>query len=372
MNPYVPLIAGGASLVLSLAVSALLTPVVRRWALQRDFVDRPLGAGSHKQHKQAVPFGGGIAITIAVLLPMASVLVGGLILHRLGPERLESWMPGLPVWGWAGGVLEKAPQALAIIAGALVMHLVGIVDDHRPLGPSFKLVVQLGTALLVAGGMGIRGLDVLGPVAATLLTAFWIVVLTNAFNFMDNMDGLSAGVATLTATILAVTAFRAGQLFVPCLLLLLAGAVAGFLIYNFPPASIFMGDAGSLVVGFLLAVFTVLTTFYDPDQQQRPFGVLVPLLVFAVPLYDMISVIVVRLRAGHSIWRSDRRHFSHRLVKLGLSPTSAVLTIFLATLATALPATLLPLVNWTEAVLIFGQCVCVVAIIAILESRDAA
>ncbi|MEP0842476.1 MAG: undecaprenyl/decaprenyl-phosphate alpha-N-acetylglucosaminyl 1-phosphate transferase, partial [Phycisphaerae bacterium] len=165
-------------------------------------------------------------------------------------------------------------------------------------------------------------------------------------------------------------ALRAGQVFVPCLLLLIAGAALGFLIYNFPPASIFMGDAGSLVLGYLLAVGTVLTTFKDPHQQVRPFGVLVPLLVFAVPLYDQVSVIVRRVRAGVSIFRGDRRHFSHRLVKLGMRPTSAVLTIYLATLATGLPAVLVPGLEWPEALLVLGQCAAVVAIIAILEARD--
>ncbi|NLX14680.1 MAG: undecaprenyl/decaprenyl-phosphate alpha-N-acetylglucosaminyl 1-phosphate transferase, partial [Phycisphaerales bacterium] len=204
-----------------------------------------------------------------------------------------------------------------------------------------------------------------------VLTTLWIVALTNAFNFMDNMDGLSAGAAALTSLVLALCAFLAGQIFVPCLLLLIAGAVVGFLVYNFPPASIFMGDAGSLVIGYFLAVCAVLTTYYDPRQQLTPFGILVPMLVFAIPLYDMISVVIQRYRIGYSIFSSDCRHFSHRLVKLGLSKRSALLTIYLATLATALSAILLPLSNWLMAVLIFGQCLCVILIIAILEFRHA-
>jgi UDP-GlcNAc:undecaprenyl-phosphate GlcNAc-1-phosphate transferase len=339
--------------------------------LKRDFVDRPMGAGSHKQHKQPVAFGGGIAITIAVLLPIALTLLLAIVLQRTGPESLTSLSGALPVLPyWLGGVVAKAPQALAVIAGALVMHLLGIIDDHRPLSPMLKLAVQAAVALLITGGFGIRVVTVLGPVASVLLTSLWIVALTNAFNFMDNMDGLAAGVASLASMMLALSAFMAGQLFVPCALLLLAGACMGFLVYNFPPASIFMGDAGSLVVGYLLAICTVLTTFYDPGQQRQPFGVLVPLLVFAVPLYDMCSVIVHRLRQRVSIFRSDRRHFSHRLVKLGLSPTLAVLTIYLATCATGLPAIILPTLTWTRAILVFAQCICVVAIIAILESRD--
>jgi len=366
------IIVGGGSLLLSFVISVILTPFIRRWAMQRNFVDRPQGAGSHKQHRAPVAFGGGIAITIAVLLPIGAMLVFSLILRRLPGEHLDSltkMLPALPYW--LGGVAEKAPQALAVIAGALVMHLLGIIDDHRPLTPLLKFAVQIAVALMLTVGFGIRSGTVLGAAPSVVLSTLWIVVLTNAFNFMDNTDGLAAGVAALTATILALSAFMANQVFIPCALLLLAGGVLGFLIYNFPPASIFMGDAGSLVVGYLLAVCTILTTFADPAQQRMPFGVLVPLLVFAVPLYDMASVIIYRLRQGVSIFRADRRHFSHRLIKQGLSPTVAVLTIYLATAATALPAIILPTLEWTGAILLFAQCLCVVAIIAILETRDA-
>lgn len=358
-------------MVVSLGISAALTPLIRRWALQRDFVDRPMGSGSHKAHKQPVALAGGIAITIAVLLPIGLTLLLAWLLQSVPPDRLASLAQSVPQWPyWLGGVLAKAPPALAVIAGALVMHLLGILDDHRPLSPGVKFVVQIAVALMITGWFGIRAGTVLGPAASTIISTLWIVALTNAFNFMDNMDGLSAGVAALAAMILAASALMAGQVFIPCALLMLAGALLGFLFYNFPPATIFMGDAGSLVVGYFLAVCTILTTFYDPDQQRRPFGVLVPVLVFAVPLYDMISVIAHRYRQRVSIFHSDRRHFSHRLVKLGLSPTLAVLTIYLATAATGLPAILLPLVNWAGAALILAQCVCVVSIIAILESRD--
>jgi UDP-GlcNAc:undecaprenyl-phosphate/decaprenyl-phosphate GlcNAc-1-phosphate transferase len=365
------LIVGGASLAGSFVMSVILTPMIRRWALQRGFVDRPMGAGSHKQHKQPVAFGGGIAITIAAVLPMALVLLMTLILHRIPGAHLAWISRVLPSWpAGLGGVVQKAPQALAVIAGALVMHLLGIIDDHRPLSPMLKLAVQVAVALMLTGSFGIRSATVLGPFTSILLSTLWIVALTNAFNFMDNMDGLAAGVAALTATLLSLSAFMTGQVFIPSALLLLAGAVLGFLVYNFPPASIFMGDAGSLVVGYMLSVCTILVTFNDPALQRQPIGVIVPLLVFAVPLYDMTSVIVHRSRLHVSIFRSDRRHFSHRLVKLGLSPKAAVLTIYLATAATALPAVVVPTLTWTGACLIFAQCICVVAIIAILESRD--
>jgi UDP-GlcNAc:undecaprenyl-phosphate/decaprenyl-phosphate GlcNAc-1-phosphate transferase len=357
-------------LLISLAISAALTPLVRRWALTQGFVDRPRGEG-HKEHSRPTAFGGGIAITAGILMPMLLALaVSRLILggHVGGLGFLDNWAPLWPQW--LGGVKEKSREALAIILGAIILHVLGLVDDHRPLSARFKSGVQFAVALLLTAWAGVRSAEALGPVASVILTTCWIVVLTNAFNFMDNMDGLSAGVAALAAVMLAVSALVAGQIFVPCLLMLVAGSALGFLIWNFPPASIFMGDAGSLVLGYMLAVCSVLTTFYEPRMGRTPFGVFVPLLVFAIPLYDMASVVIQRLRLGVSVFRGDRRHFSHRLVRRGLTPTAAVLTIYLATLATALPAILLPLHGWPVAILIFTQCLCVVAIIAILEACD--
>lgn len=364
------IVMGATSLGVALAISGLLTPIVRRWALRTGFVDRP-AAAAHKKHDRPMPFGGGIAIAAALFLPIGGALLVAWGLSRLDPQTLPwltRWAPQWPYW--VGGLMRKAPDALAILAGALVMHIMGLIDDRRPLSAWFKLIVQLVVALGLTAGMGIRSFELLGTPTAIIITTLWIVALTNAFNFMDNMDGLSGGVAALTAFMLAISALRAGQVFVPCLLLMVAGAALGFLIYNFPPARLFMGDAGSLVLGYMLAVCSVLTTFKDPAQQARPFGVLAPLLVFAIPLYDEASVILRRLWLGLSPFRSDRRHFSHRLVKLGMSQTSAVLTIYLATLATAMPAIIVPVLNWPEASMVFAQCICVVAIIAILESRD--
>jgi len=359
------------SLLVSLAISLVLTPLVRGWARRRAFVDHPHGADGHKTHQVPTPFGGGIAIMLAILVPMAAALVVAALWVYRTPEYI-AWLDALKPLAdvWAGGVMTKLPQALAVMAGALAMHLLGLVDDRRPLSAGTKLLVQGIVALVLTGLFGIRAGEALGPLPAVILTSLWIVGLTNAFNFLDNMDGLAGGVAVLTGTMLAISSLLVGQVFVPCLLLLVVGAVLGFLWYNLPPATIFMGDAGSLVVGYFLAVGTVLSTYYDPELQLTPFGVLVPPVVFAVPLYDMISVIINRYRRGVSIFASDRHHFSHRLVRLGMSRRLAVLTICLATAATALPAMLLPYVNWAGAGIIMTQCACVVTLIAILESRD--
>ncbi len=342
------------------AVSLIGTLVVRRCAIRFNFVDRPAG---HKGHEKPVALGGGIAIVVAIISP---IVLGTALARMLGRDDLPEWIPSLFATH-AEGIASKLGMVLAICGGAIVLHIVGLIDDRRALGPIPKFVVQIAVALFIAGPMGIRAVEALGPPLSICLTVLWIVLITNAFNFLDNMDGLSAGVAMIAAAIFGVTSMMAGQVFVPVLAWVVAGSLLGFLVFNFSPASIFMGDAGSLVVGYMMAVLTILTTFYDPSKGSEPLGVIVPIVVLAVPLYDVTSVVIHRLRLGISPFRGDRRHFSHRLVRKGLTERGAVLTIYLATAATGLPAILLPTTNWTGAILILLQCLCVVMIIAILE-----
>jgi UDP-GlcNAc:undecaprenyl-phosphate GlcNAc-1-phosphate transferase len=195
-------------------------------------------------------------------------------------------------------------------------------------------------------------------------------VLVNAFNFLDNMDGLSAGVAVIAATLMAVVMLQSGgrpHLFVAGLLMVFVGAVAGFLCHNWPPARIFMGDAGSYFIGLMMAVATVLGTFHEPGMPNH--AVVAPLCVLAVPLYDAASVVCIRLAQGRSPFLPDKSHFSHRLVGLDMSPVSAVLTIYLATLATGLGALLLYQIHhWSGALVVFAMVLCVLGVVAILET----
>jgi len=366
------LILLAVSLAGPMLLSLVATGIVRTLASRRGFIDKP---GGHKAHARPVALGGGIAITLALVLPLLAIVLLALFADRVLPANLLEAafaLAGKPVRliDLLGGAERKIPPALAILAGAIVLHIVGLIDDARPLGPFSKMSAMVAVSLTLTAGFHIRILDMLGPAPSIILSTMWIVTITNAFNFLDNMDGLSAGIVAITASFLAGTAMLAGQLFVPALALMLVGAVLGFLLYNFPPATIFMGDSGSLVIGYFMAVLTILTTYYSPAQQGTPFGVLAPLIVLAVPLYDTISVVLVRLRAGDSPFRGDRRHFSHRLVRRGLQPRSAVLTIYLATAATGCSSLLLPQCSWPLAVVVGVQCLCVVLIIAILESTS--
>ncbi|MFQ5495361.1 MAG: MraY family glycosyltransferase [Phycisphaerae bacterium] len=365
----------------SFAISLLVSLVIRRWARCVGFVDRPHGAyesdrsgaaegvgrpgvsSDHKRHGRPVALGGGIAVMVAVV----AVTVGGSIVAWLvRDDGAPGWLPDLAATH-LDGIVSKVPTLLALVGAAAGLHILGLIDDRRPLGPSVKLAAQILVAVVTTCVLGVRVMEFLPAPLCVGLSIAWIVLITNAFNFLDNMDGLSGGVAAIAAAVFAVAAMRAGQVFVPTLSWVVCGAVLGFLVLNVRPASLFMGDSGSLPIGYLMAVVPMLTTFYDPAQHASPFGVLVPLLVLAVPLYDVLSVVVHRLRVGESPFRGDQRHFSHRLVKRGMTQRRAVLTIYLATAATGLPAIVLPGLGWFSASLILIQCVCVVVMIAVLE-----
>jgi UDP-GlcNAc:undecaprenyl-phosphate GlcNAc-1-phosphate transferase len=195
-----------------------------------------------------------------------------------------------------------------------------------------------------------------------------MVLIINAFNFLDNMDGASAGIAVIVSAILFTAAAVSGQVFVGAMALLLIGTLLGFLVFNFPPAKIFMGDAGSLPVGFVVALLSLKTTYYHQDTAGPWYPVLIPLISMAVPLYDFLSVTFLRIKQGKSPFVGDTQHFSHRLRKRGLTDTQTVLTLYLATLCTGVGATFLYQVNLAGAVLIFIQTIMVLAIIAILET----
>ena len=240
------------------------------------------------------------------------------------------------------------------------------------MGPAFKLVVQFAVATAAAIFADIRvEFFIASKLITTCLSVLWIVTIINAFNFLDNMDGLSAGIAAIVASVLFTAAAISGQVFIGSLALLFVGALAGFLAFNFPPAKIFMGDCGSLVIGFILAVLTLRTTYYQQDTSQTTgsiYAIFMPLVVMAVPLYDFLSVTILRISQGKSPFVGDTQHFSHRMKRRGLTDTQTVLTLYLATIATAASSIILFQVNLAGAILIFAQTIMILIIIAIMEA----
>jgi UDP-GlcNAc:undecaprenyl-phosphate GlcNAc-1-phosphate transferase len=353
-----------ALIPLSFALSFVLTWLARRWAPRIGFVDRP---GQRKIHSHPKPLGGGVAIFLSFALPL------------LAAVALAQWRePPAGALGthWAG-IRAQTPLALKFLAALLAIHVLGLVDDRRALGPWVKLLAQLAITTALVVGADLRALtflDVwgLGAVPSVVVTVLWITAITNAFNFLDNMDGLSAGVAAVAAAALLVAALGIGQWFVAATLALLVGALLGFLCFNVAPASIFMGDSGSLVIGLLLGVLTIRTTYLPPGQSLAGgwYAVLVPLIVLAVPLYDLVVVSVLRLAAGRSPFVGDTNHLSHRLVRRGMSRRTAVLCIYLMTAATSSAAIVLPHVASAGAALwLFVQTVLILGLVLLLEQH---
>jgi UDP-GlcNAc:undecaprenyl-phosphate GlcNAc-1-phosphate transferase len=351
----------GAAFVFSL----LATSISKRLAVRWGWLDAP---DKHKAHAEPTPLLGGSAIFITVL-----------VLGLLGPALARIWATwGTPAWltnlapqlsMYIPGAASQAPRAVGILAFATLLHVVGLIDDRKHLGPWSKLLVQFLAAAGVVVLCDVRVLRFAGPAVSITATILWLVLITNSFNFLDNMDGLSAGVAAIcTATLLAV-ALGTGQWFVAGWSCVLLGALLGFLRHNFPPASVFMGDAGSLPVGFLLGVLSCLTTYVHLERGSILYGVFMPVLLMAVPLYDTFSVMWIRLREGRNPMVGDRRHFSHRLVRRGMEPRTAVLTIYLCTACTAIAASLLSCVQGpAPAAMLAGQTLLILMVIALLES----
>lgn len=344
-------LAAGAFLL-----SALLCGAARRSAERLGFLDRP---GGHKGHAAPVPLGGGLAIWLATVIVLG---VAGLWVYLRGdalPAELARHVPG---------AFERARDLLEIMALSTVIMVMGLIDDRVNL----KWQLRLGVQVLCATILAVSGIHVTlfwpftHPVLGGAVTVLWIVGLTNSFNMLDNMDGLAASVGLIAAVLFCVAQAAVGSLFAPAVLLILVGALGGFLVHNHAPARLYMGDAGSNFLGFLLGAMTVVGTYYKTGVAS-PFSVLVPLLVMAVPLYDTVSVILIRVREGRSPFQGDRRHFSHRLVARGLTPPQAVWTIDLVTLAGGLGALLLHREGAWGAGLIVAQTCCLLGVVAILE-----
>lgn len=282
-------------LVAAFFVAAGLTPLIKRLAVRWGLVDAP---SVRKIHKRPIPLMGGVAIYVGFVASLA-------------------------LFGDRGYVRE----VFGIVAGASLCSVMGLWDDRNDLSPGIKLLVQIVAALLlVMSGVRVRvtpfgWLDI----AITLL---WVVGITNALNLMDNMDGLSAGVAAIASVFFLLIAAMNGQYLVGAMAASLAGASIGFLVYNVNPASIFMGDSGSLFLGFVLAAVGVKLRF---PENTVTVTWLVPVVTLGLPIFDTTLVFISRLLKGKNpLTTPGKDHISHRLVMRGASAKEAVLTLYLA------------------------------------------
>lgn len=286
-------------------LALVLTPAVRALARRWNVVDPP---GGRKIHTTSVPRVGGVAITLAMVLALAGAAAVG----HVTAADVHAWLP--------------------VLLGGVPVFAAGLWDDVRPLPARVKLAAQLaGAGIAVVLGVRIDHVTFFGAtiglgLLALPLTIAWIVGLTNAFNLMDGLDGLATGLAIIAAATCAVVSLARDDLQGGLLLIALLGALAGFLPYNFNPATIFLGDSGSLVVGYVLGI-TAITSF---QKGATALVVLGPLLLFALPISETVHSVIRRARAQgvRHVFLADQRHVHHRLLGLGLSHRQAVLLLY--------------------------------------------
>ncbi|MBI4710559.1 MAG: hypothetical protein HY759_05615 [Nitrospirae bacterium] len=296
-----------ASFIFSVILSLSLTPAVRRIAVQYGKVARPR---ADRWHKTPTALFGGVAIYLTVIA--ASVLF-----------------------------ITPTDKFLGVLAGGTFLFVFGIIDDLKPLKPYTKLIAQIAAAV-IAIFFNVK-IELFTPLIALPLTVLWIVAVTNAFNLLDNMDGLSAGIAFITATALAVLSALQGRWELGAVSFIIAGAALGFLKYNFSPASIFMGDCGSMFLGFTIGALSIAGTYQHASHFIVTMAV--PVLVMAIPIFDTTFVTIMRNLTGRSISQGGKDHSSHRLVILGLSEKKAVLMLYSLSIITGTIAIIYPLSN---------------------------
>ncbi len=309
--------------LIALTITAASIPWVRRFALRVGFVDAP---ASRKLHKDPIPMLGGVAIFAGAILAVSFFA--------------EDY--GFP------------PSVAGVLLSMSLMVLIGVVDDWRGLPAWVKLMGQvMGTAVLIY--FGIRVKLPVPDVINYAITLLWVVGISNAINFLDNMDGLSSGISAVACSFILLLGIQNEQFLVSALAAATLGACLGFLRYNFKPARIFMGDAGSLFLGYVLALLSLQLRF---PENVTFVTWMIPVFILAVPIFDMTLVVVSRIRRGVSPNTPGKDHMSHRLVEFGYSQREAVLILYLFAGATGMVALYL-----TEASVLEGYFVLATAVI---------
>ena len=308
-----------ATFVGAIGLSLMLVPAVREYARNREIIDAP---GGHKSHRTPVPYLGGVAMVAAFSVAM---VIGVVVRHsaQFDDGQISITFGNLITQG------DGLVRELAVVLGlALVFAAMGLIDDLRGLSPVFRFVVGLGLAtVLVAYGVVLQ--SPLPDWLDMVISVVWILGMTNAFNLLDNIDGLAAGTAAVAAGAFFVIAIFNDQQYSALLAIGLAGAMLGFLRSNFAPATIYMGDAGSLFIGFMMAYLGLKMRTNVAEIPQ----LFAPVLVLGIAVLDTTVVVVSRLRRGLSPFTGGQDHLSHRFLRLGLSVRRSVTVLLVAAFA---------------------------------------
>jgi UDP-GlcNAc:undecaprenyl-phosphate GlcNAc-1-phosphate transferase len=317
---------------MAFVVSTVLTPQVRDFAIRRGLFD---AHSARKVHARPIPRLGGVAIVIGALVPLS-----GLLIYRSGATHTFE----------ASGI-----QVAGFFAGGLAIAALGLIDDLRGLRARHKFTVQF----LVAAAMYFLGFQIHGvanPFGASFslgylalpFTMFWIVGVINAMNLIDGLDGLAGGVAFFAVLMNFVVSLSRGDILMGLLMAALAGAILGFLIFNFNPASIFMGDTGSMFLGFILATGSLVTS----QKGAAAVSMLVPILALGLPIMDTLLAMIRRYTLGRPVFSADREHIHHRLLRLGYTHRRAVLSMYAICVVFTLAALGITFANQRQAALI--------------------
>lgn len=316
----------------AVVVVMAIMPIVTRAARALQIVDDP---GVRKIHKSKVPRIGGLA----VLIGMLTVTVPALALDNAIGAALR----------------ETLGQVVVLLAASIFMFVVGLADDVKPLRARVKLAAQLLAAGTVcAFGMRVESVTV-GSLTVTLgwlswpATVIWIVGITNAVNLIDGLDGLAAGICAVTCGVIAVFCFYTGQIVMAVLMLALLGSLTGFLFFNFNPAKVFLGDCGTLFVGFFLASSSVMCA----AKSLTIVGLALPALALGLPIFDTLLSILRRVLERRSIFSPDRNHIHHRLLTMGLHQRGAVIVMYVVTLCAACLGMSMMIMNDLSAIVVF-------------------
>ena len=333
--------------VISYLFVGLLTPVMRKIAIATDMVDRP--NSSHKSHKKPVPYLGGVAIIIGVILVSYST-------------SLVSNFNARTFW-----------LATSVLGPALVLGIIGLWDDIKNLPPLPRFIAQslagVFTAILLIITDNV-GNPTGSAVFDSIITVIWVVGICNSINFFDNLDGGAAGTVAISSIALAYLALTGDQYLIAALSTVTAGATLGFLVWNKSPAKIYMGDAGALFLGVLLAILTVR---FEPTTQSPISAYSVPIFLLAIPILDTTVAVLSRIRRNISPFQGGQDHLSHRLIRAGCSRRTAAFSLWgLSAIFAVIPLLISNSVSSTENyILISAFAVWIMIFILFFKTRDA-
>jgi len=345
--------------ILTFTVSYSLVPVIRKMAEKLAIFDHP---GERKIHTVPIPRMGGLAFVVSFAFVII-VHIGGIYFFRDSQLIAENFPMVIRVMHRLTAVL---PRLFAILVGGALMTGIGLLDDYfrEQFSYKFKFIAQFAVAALVVS-FGIRTEFLPGTILDSIVSVIWIVGMSNSFNLLDNMDGLAAGIAVISALLFFTMSIAQQQVFMAFIFCAFAGSVSGFLPYNFKPARIFMGDTGSLSIGFLFGALTLQSSYRVPGSHSL-ITVILPVIILSIPIYDTLSVILIRMRERRPIFIGDKCHFSHRLVNLGFSEKWAVVFIYLISLCIGIGSLLLPYTPLWGNILILLQAISIYVLITVL------